>query len=169
MRVDDPVAELLADAVRKHGYIDLPAQGYSMYPLIRQGDRCRFAPVVPSLLRRGDIVLFRTDEHRLVAHRLVARRRAFRPASRGGARIVETLYLFQGDANLAPDAPVRSGQLIGRLRRIRRAGRWLDANGWAFRAWGAVVLACPPLRAAIHRRARAFQLKRERRQAGVFL
>ncbi len=119
-----------------------------MFPLIRQGDVCRFIPCPAPSLRRGDVVLYYAETEQLIAHRLL------RVESANGER----LYLFKGDANLSCDPPVRKERILGKLASVRRRGRSIEAVGFAFRAWSFLVLSLPVLSRALHRFARKLRV-----------
>ncbi|TLS49387.1 hypothetical protein FE782_25040 [Paenibacillus antri] len=150
MFINRSIAELLAASLRKGGWLDLPAQGRSMFPLIRQGDSCRFIPCPAPSLRRGDVVLYYAETEQLVAHRLL------KVESANGER----LYLFKGDANLSCDPPVREERILGKLASVRKRGRkrGIEAGGFAFRAWSLLVLSLPFLSRALNRFARKLRV-----------
>jgi signal peptidase I len=82
-------------------------RGFSMRPVIEDGDRVLVAPLEPARLRSGDIVKFRFgDELRM--HRLLARR---------GERLV-----FRGDAT-AEEEVVDAEAIIGLAVAVQRDGR----------------------------------------------
>jgi signal peptidase I len=96
------------------------ASGDSMHPVIRGGDYLHVVPCNPSELRRGEVVLAKTDRG-LTAHRIV------RIAERGGTlRIV-----MRGDNALRSDAPISAADVLGRIARVEgdmnirnSAGEW---------------------------------------------
>lgn len=102
-------AAVLLRLIREKGELEIPSRGVSMFPLIREGDRCRFVPLTEAP-RLGDILLVAEAGGRLVGHRLV------RIAGAGE----EVLYICKGDSNVNPDAPAVAGQIIGKLADIRR-------------------------------------------------
>lgn len=98
---------LLEDVLKKGVPFRFRARGYSMSPLIKDGDIITIAPLVnnPSL---GDIIAFRHHGKSFV-HRIVGRK--------GDA------YLIQGDNNIGLDGLVPKSQILGRLIRIERNER----------------------------------------------
>ena len=134
MYVNRQIADLLLEAVRRYGRIELPAYGTSMSPLIGKGDLCAFVPCEAAALRKGDIVLFLNEAEQLVAHRVVAVARDARGP----------LLVTKGDANAAVDPPFRADRLIGKLARVRkRGGRTVAMDGLAARAWAWSVRSIP--------------------------
>jgi hypothetical protein len=113
-------------STRAREWVD--ASGSSMHPLIHPGDKLlvEFGTDLPRL---GEIVVF-ADGGRVVAHRLVRRRRS----------VAGVQLLTRGDATLDFDRPVRADQTFGVVRGCRRAGDGADVSVAASGA-GAVVLA----------------------------
>ncbi len=141
--------------------MDIPSIGYSMFPTIRQGDVCQFAPIDDQLLV-GDILLFQSDEGTLIGHRLI---RIIRSQD-------DTNFECKGDTNKYPDLIVTRDQLLGKLDMIRRTNRrgksiTIQANYYAFRAWGKVMLRLPFLSSSLRKLAQlinASHAPREQRQ-----
>ena len=106
------VAETLGRGLR----LRVQVTGKSMAPFLKGGRVVTLKRVPSDALRCGDIVLFATDEGRLLLHRLVRIHR-----SSGGRTMVQT----QGDALCVADAPVDAERVLGRVVQIERS----DANG----------------------------------------
>lgn len=125
----------------KRGYLDVPSQGYSMYPIIRTGNICRFVPIRPNAMKKGDIILIAISPQRMIGHRYYGKR------TEGG----ETVYLFRGDSNPGFDAPVYSEQIMGRMVSIRKPGgrTWSMDRLW-LRIWGAAIVRIPIATRLIH-------------------
>jgi hypothetical protein len=91
------------------------ARGWSMAPLIRDGDVITVSPLGDGRPRLGDVVAYvRPAEGTPVVHRVVA--------SRG------TAWLIQGDSVPGcADGIIPSESLLGRVTRVERGGRdaWL--------------------------------------------
>ena len=81
----------------------LRVSGTSMKPLLRSGSVVRIAPwsSLPAGLMLGDIVLFRAESGRLVAHRVI---------ELDGDRC-----RTKGDSSREPDGLVEHGQLLGKI------------------------------------------------------
>jgi signal peptidase len=137
-----------------------------MFPLIRPGDACRFAPCDAADLRKGDVALYYAETGRLVAHRLIGTVEPFSSLSSvssvssvssfsSNSPVGERAYLFQGDANVSRDPPVRADAILGRLVWVRRDGaRPLSSDAFAMRLWRAALFTFPMLRRPLHRLAR---------------
>lgn len=93
MQADDKQGHILKALIDRNGLLELPAEGTSMYPLIKRGDICRFTSIKHSPLKRGDIVLFESPANKLIAHRLL------------NCSYVqeEECYIFKGDTNYGVD------------------------------------------------------------------
>ncbi len=133
MLFEQAAIELIKSTVVKDGYIDLPSMGDSMFPLIKQGDICRFYSLNHNSIKKGDIILYFTDSGRLVAHRYIK------------ALYLEDKiqYIFKGDANLGLDQPVFENQLLGKLQFIKRGNKKLLVDNSLFFYWGKIILLFP--------------------------
>lgn len=137
---------LIKEVIRKQGWVELPAEGTSMYPLIKQGNICRFVPCEAMKLKKGEIILFHTLSGSLVAHRLLS---------------VESIneqvtYLLKGDTNFGLDEPVGQEQLIGKLTSINKGKYRIKLPSLSVHVWSKMILLFPILtvflRAYLNRR-----------------
>jgi signal peptidase I len=113
-------ASVVGDALARGMVVRFRAEGESMCPTIRDGDRITVAPVTADAVVPGDVLLCRHG-HRVLAHRLVA-------VTREGD---DRSFHLRGDAKRGPDAPVHAPDIVGRVisvarrtREIRLCGRW---------------------------------------------
>lgn len=129
------IDQVIAQTMEKRGWIDLPAQGMSMYPFIKEGDICRFVRVDASRMKKGDILLFRARHGHLIAHRL--------------SRIVmnnqQPHYLCKGDTNVMYDEWISQDQIIGRLIWKNRNGRLIQMTNLASSTWSWAIGTLPQL------------------------
>ena len=88
-----------------------------MYPSIREGELITVEPVVPSDVKRGDIVLYRS-ERGLLAHRVVGS-----SPTQSSVLSPHHSLLLKGDASLSCDQPVEAHQILGRVVEVQRNGR----------------------------------------------
>jgi len=104
------------------------AKGWSMYPTIKDGERITVEPVVPSRVKRGDILLYHNGRG-VVAHRVVqfARKMALLNAQ---APVLGTFFILRGDACSTCDEPVEGNQVLGKVLCVERNGRLINLNGW---------------------------------------
>jgi hypothetical protein len=106
--------ELAAEVLREFAEVQFVARGSSMLPTIYPGDCLMVRAFGDGGPRCGDIVLYRRgDEFRV--HRLV------RILGEGSA----TIYVLRGDALTEEDAPVRGGELLGRVTSLARREKFL--------------------------------------------
>jgi signal peptidase I len=101
---------LLRDVLGKGASFRFKAKGFSMTPIIKDGDIITVSPSLSAGLRSGDIAAFThpvTD--RLVVHRIVG--------IRGGS------FFVKGDNNEAFDGLIPGSRVLGRITRIERDGR----------------------------------------------
>ncbi len=151
MQLHKEFLQLITQVMEKRGWIELPAQGTSMYPFIRKGDICRFVSTEAANIKKGDIILFRTPHGGLVAHRFC----------RWVTRDRQQQYLCKGDSNLAHDEAIALDQMIGKMTWILRNGRTIYVKDLAAYVWGQMVIAFP----MISRLLRVYLNRRESKQA----
>ena len=92
--------DLLGESILREGSLTLTAEGTSMHPAIRSGERITVRP--PASFGFGDVLQCRAGESTVV-HRLV------RTLSRDG----KVLYVTKGDNHPAFDDPVGPGDVLG--------------------------------------------------------
>jgi signal peptidase I len=131
-----------------------------MRPAILGGDVLVVAPIKPGAIVRGDIILYRADEH-IIAHRVIDIESAGSrisqlpnlsyPSSddRGGRKCASHLhyaYILRGDASYSNGEPVHVDQVLGRVIVVERNNRSFDPYSfnhkfccWA-RKWGARLI-----------------------------
>jgi signal peptidase I len=117
---DDVVSatrELAEEVLRSFGSLRFAATGWSMLPAVRSGDTLVIDRVTPNQIQVGDIALVGRDG-RWCAHRIVR-------LPRGPGNPV---WITQGDAMPTPDQPVVENELLGRVTKIIRAGKYLTVS-----------------------------------------
>jgi signal peptidase I len=120
------------------------AAGWSMYPTIRNGDAITVAPLGPSPVRVGDVLLYRRGAA-AIAHRVI------RVQSASGR---SAGFVLCGDAAHSSDGPIEPPQVLGRVTAIERNGRTvhLDRMGPAWsRALGYTLRLTREARASVAR------------------
>lgn len=133
MQQNYPISSIKS-ILQKRGWIDIPSSGVSMYPLIKQGDICRFIPLESTRkLKKGDILLFVHEKGSLVGHRY------YRQYVKDG----ETFFIFKGDTNALPDTPVKSSQIVGKLSLIKKGKLQFKPQGLLIKLWGIIVFTLP--------------------------
>lgn len=141
--LEDTHQALLREALQRSGTLVLPAQGISMAPVLKAGDRLVVAPLGPEGPQVGQVVALWHHGH-LVAHRIVA----LRPSPQG------LWLLTKGDTRSLADPEVPSSSVLGVVEAYERGGKrhpipggwqaqWKAKQGqWEDRAatWGLQVL-----------------------------
>ncbi|WHX41438.1 S24/S26 family peptidase [Mesobacillus sp. AQ2] len=135
MLFDLETIRFLKVAIEKDGFLELPAHGNSMFPLIQRGDVCKFVPCSPGSFGKGEIILFHTDHGQLIAHRFI------RSESNDGFQH----YLFKGDTNLGYDFPATPEQLIGKLSSIKKNRHNLSVHSSSVELWAKLITTLPVL------------------------
>lgn len=116
--------------------VPIPVSGFSMNPFLAHQRDMVMVRKPGRDLKRGDIVLFKRPNGHYVLHRIWKR--------------TKEGYYIVGDAQTEIEGPVQREQIIGRVDKIRRKGRWIDERDplWIFfeKAWIRIVPARPFLR-----------------------
>jgi hypothetical protein len=110
--------------------------GYSMYPMFTSvTDSAIVDPVSTSLLKRGDVVLYRRPDGPLVLHRIYKRTRAG--------------YYLLGDGQAVLEGPLPHDQMRGKLVTFIRKGRTISVKNPIYRLAASVWLILLPIRKPI--------------------
>jgi signal peptidase I len=102
---------LAADTLRAWGELKLRATGVSMLPTLWPGDILTVQSYGLEQVEPGEVVLYKR-RGRFFIHRVV------RKSLTGG----EVFLITRGDCMTEADPPVRSGEVLGRITEIQRAG-----------------------------------------------
>jgi signal peptidase len=102
---------LVAEALRSWGRLKLRASGISMLPALWPGDLLTIQSYQPEQVEPGEIVLYMRDG-RFFIHRVASK-------SFDG---MGTILITRGDCLAENDPPLSSGELLGRICEIQRAG-----------------------------------------------
>jgi signal peptidase I len=135
MLIDHNTFQLLKRSIQSAGWLELPAIGNSMYPLIQQGEICRFNPIEAFSIKKGDILLFYTEKGQLIAHRLYRMERMYN----------QQFYLLKGDTNLGFDAPIQGDRIIGKLVCVQKKNKVIRPESLLPFFWGKVIQSFPLL------------------------
>ncbi|MDQ0198765.1 S24/S26 family peptidase [Neobacillus ginsengisoli] len=134
MLIDDNTFKLLRNAIKKDGWLELPSYGNSMFPFIQQGNKCKFIPCEPSLLKKGDVILFYSQAGQLIAHRFVEIKGNKQP-----------LFLFKGDTNLGFDQLIGEERILGKLVSVQKQRFKITPEHLIVNLWGKLILSFPAL------------------------
>ncbi|RKD23154.1 hypothetical protein BEP19_13125 [Ammoniphilus oxalaticus] len=130
----NPLGSSIKSILAKKGWVDIPASGVSMFPLIKEGDICRFVPLSAELdLKKGDVYLFQTEDGQLIGHRYY----------HSFLKNQILFHAFKGDSNVQFDPPLSPEQLIGKLISIKKKRSVLKTGGRVTRIWTRFILSFP--------------------------
>jgi len=101
---------LTRDLLAEGNMVRFRARGFSMRPFIRNGDILEVQPFTDHPVRLGDIVLFKSVNNGLLAHRIIK----IKPDQKS------KMYLPQGDSNRYPDLPISPAQILGVVAALKR-------------------------------------------------
>jgi signal peptidase I len=143
-----PAYALLAEMLRKYGFVRLPVVGTSMLPTIHPGDLLSVQRVALKEISRGDIVVY-ARRGVLIGHRVVRVRATASP---------EPYLITRGDRRLRDDPKVLPRELIGRVTLVQRGHRSLNFRALPSAAESALCLALrkSDLAASLYLRVSAF-------------
>lgn len=104
------LADLLVAVLEKGVPFRFRAKGFSMSPMIRDGDVITVYPSDEKKFRVGDVVaVFYAAYEKLVVHRLIGRKNDF--------------FMVKGDNNAEVDGLVSPDKILGKIQRIERNGK----------------------------------------------
>lgn len=92
--------------------------GHSMHPTIKNGQAVTVEPVNALAVKRGDIILYRTDRG-VIAHRVISIEKI---------EEVNRTFILRGDTSISCDKPVKSEQILGKVVAVERAGRSINLS-----------------------------------------
>ena len=107
--------------------------GQSMYPFLRDcKDSVELVPEAFQNILRGDIVLVRRLNGEYVLHRVIRKH-------------AETFFII-GDGQVTVEGPVKSNQLIAKVRTVWRRDYQIDCSGLLWKLLSNIWFSCLPLR-----------------------
>jgi hypothetical protein len=96
--------EITLDLLKQGHSVEIPASGYSMFPVFWPGDRVVVAPIKEiDFIAPGNVIVVQR-ENDFVMHRLIEVRE-----EKSGV----LMYMLQGDCMKSPDPPVAADMLVG--------------------------------------------------------
>jgi hypothetical protein len=132
--------ELITDLLQEGYKVSFNAPGHSMFPTIMANETIVVEPIDPGTVRMGDIILYRTNG-RLIAHRVVGinvplddgSSSRSDPEAQSSGLSPHCLFILRGDASPACDAPVKAGQILGKVVSIQRNGRSIEPYSFKYK------------------------------------
>ena len=114
-----PMINHFANSLLEDGHtVSLKVTGASMRPWLHDGDTAIIRKVSPEDIDKGNLILFITDEQRLVIHRVVRIKQ-----SNDGP-----LFFTKGDANLHYDPLLTNSKILGKVISVRYRGKTQEKN-----------------------------------------
>jgi signal peptidase I len=111
------------------------AQGASMIPLIMDGDILDIEPIIGKEIKPGDIVFYRTDNGRVIVHRVI--KKIFQNHA--------PVFTVRGDAHSHEGEAVRLEDILGRVAVIERGSRSLNLHNFPGRLVNMATFRLSPL------------------------
>ena len=119
MNCSSPEFLNLSNEILAHGNrLRFQARGESMNPFIRDGDILEIEPIAAEKIKWADVIFYRVDERRLVAHRVVKKM-----MHNDGP-----IFITKGDAHIGEGEKVYLEQILGRVRTVERKQQKIDLN-----------------------------------------
>lgn len=125
----------VCEALAQGGSFVLTVTGNSMRPTLVPG-RDQVCLVGVKTVRPGDIIFFRRPTGEYILHRVLCQK--------------GNVYTVNGDSQTWTEE-VPASMVIGTVSRIRRKGKWLEADSLPLRAYGALWPATRKLRPTLIR------------------
>jgi signal peptidase len=108
--------DLSTQLLRDGQSVRFRAPGRSMYPTIREGEAITVEPILPSEVKVGDIILYRSDDG-VIAHRVARIERGENDGRR---------FILRADTWGEYDEPVYADQVMGKVVSTERGGRSIN-------------------------------------------
>ena len=103
---------LRKEAIKNGHAVQTLASGYSMFPFLRKGDLLTVEPVSMDKIKRGDVVVFESEE-KWIAHRVISI-----------SNFLNTIELtLRGDTRLHKDPIVHLENYVGKVVGFKRNGK----------------------------------------------
>lgn len=103
---------LSAELLGGGSYLRFQAKGWSMRPLIHDGDFITVSPIENSAVKVGDVVFYTLSEGRVMVHRVINKYK----------KDSSVTMLIKGDATFSPPDKVDSRNVLGKVVAIERNG-----------------------------------------------
>jgi len=109
--------------------VKILASGYSMFPFLRKGDLLTVEPVPMKTIKRGDVVVFESEE-KWIAHRVIK--------IRSNPESLE--FLLRGDTCIAFDPLVNEGNYIGFIQVYSRKNSVKNITSDGYLLWKKIIV-----------------------------
>lgn len=125
------------DVLEQGKSVRFQARGWSMRPLIRNGDIVTACSVKKASVKIGDIVFYIADNNRAMVHRIIG--------LRGNRNRGDMTAWIKGDACFGPTDKVPVQNIVGRVVVIERKGREKRLDTVWHKALSLVLVGVSPL------------------------
>ena len=147
---------LSAELLHSGKSLKFQAHGFSMRPLLRDGDLLLVEPAKSRKIRVGDVVLFSKPSGSVVLHRVLQIKTGLDGYS----------FLIQGDQIPTPDGWIPQDRVHGRIVKVERSDQQFDLNKPIIRILG--LLAVLRSRFGFGRKGLPFHLERAVKRLPLF-
>ena len=131
------LVELLKAVTEKKRSFRVQANGFSMYPFIKDGDYITISPLTSSNPQLGDVVAFiHPHKKKLIVHRVIKRKRDH--------------YLIKGDNNPASDGLIPKVNILGYVTKVEKDGKLIHFGSGFERVFIAFMSQKNLLRPTLH-------------------
>lgn len=113
--------EVMTEVLSHGSTVTLTASGTSMEPFIRNGKDTVVLKKIQKRLQKGDIILYKRGNGKLVLHRVVGE-------NKNG-------YILCGDNQWIKEQGIKESQIIAVLDSIERNGRVIKSDGTYFKVY----------------------------------
>jgi signal peptidase I len=137
----DDLTVLAENVLQGGNMLRFRAMGGSMYPFVRNGDILEIEPLHGGQVRLFDIILYKTGDQRLLAHRVVGINHQQKTPE----------IILQGDALLLKDLPIPTDQVLGRVIAIQRNGKIIRMDSSFQRLLACLWVGMEPIRPILFR------------------
>lgn len=126
--------KLTRHLIKRRVSIRFRAKGISMRPFIQDGDLITVSPLLNSSVRVGDVVLYKTADDRVIAHRMIQKT----------IKDKKTVFYIKGDATFGQPEKVDTKRVLGRIAAIERNGRKRKLDTKLYRIIGLLFAGLSP-------------------------
>ena len=128
---------VMEELIHQNEMVTIPVSGFSMNPFLADKRDAVMVKKPDRDLRRGDIVLYKRRNGQYILHRIW--------------KVKRDGYYIAGDDQTMIEGPVLRDQIIGRVEKIRRKGRWIDEKDLLWKFFETVWIRILPLRPVIRK------------------
>jgi len=118
-----------SDILNSENDILVNSAGFSMFPILKAGDKLIVQKAEPQSLKKGDIIAC-TINQKIIGHRFISIKN-----SQGTFE-----FITKGDNSAKPDLPFNSTAIIGKIRGFNRKGKEHSLNSFKYQVFRFLIL-----------------------------